>query len=58
MDQFFRKKQIHNLRYCFLPLQSNANKKARDDFLGEAMYMGQFDDPNVINLEGVVVKGI
>eukprot|EP00795_Rhopilema_esculentum_P006980 gene6980-12602_t len=37
-------------------LKSNANKKARDDFLGEAMYMGQFDDPNVINLEGVVVK--
>ena len=22
------------------------------------MYMGQFDDPNVIHLEGVVVKGI
>eukprot|EP00795_Rhopilema_esculentum_P006974 gene6974-12596_t len=39
-------------------LKSNANKKARDDFLGEAMYMGQFDDPNVIHLEGVVVKDL
>eukprot|EP00795_Rhopilema_esculentum_P006973 gene6973-12595_t len=39
-------------------MQSNANKKARDDFLGEAAYMGQFDDPNVIHLEGVVVKDL
>ncbi|XP_065061006.1 ephrin type-B receptor 1-B-like isoform X3 [Rhopilema esculentum] len=39
-------------------LKSNANKKARDDFMGEAAYMGQFDDPNVIHLEGVVVKDL
>eukprot|EP00794_Sanderia_malayensis_P015419 gene15419-16992_t len=37
-------------------LKSNANKKARDDFLSEAAYMGQFENPNVIGLEGVVVK--
>eukprot|EP00795_Rhopilema_esculentum_P006976 gene6976-12599_t len=39
-------------------LKSNVNKKARDDFMGEAAYMGQFDDPNVIHLEGVVVKDL
>ena len=38
-------------------LQGNASKKASDDFLSEAAYMGQFDDPNVIALEGVVVRG-
>ena len=50
----------HTLRFAanvYLLLQGNANKKASDDFLSEAAYMGQFDDPNVIALEGVVVRG-
>eukprot|EP00112_Aurelia_sp_Birch-Aquarium-sp1_P012893 Seg2718.1 transcript_id=Seg2718.1/GoldUCD/mRNA.D3Y31 product="Ephrin type-A receptor 5" protein_id=Seg2718.1/GoldUCD/D3Y31 len=37
-------------------LKATSNKKAKDDFLSEAAYMGQFEDPNVIGLEGVIVK--
>ncbi|XP_065060999.1 ephrin type-B receptor 1-B-like [Rhopilema esculentum] len=37
-------------------LRDNVNKKAKEDFLAEAAYMGQFDDPNVVALEGVITK--
>ncbi|KAL5013620.1 hypothetical protein ScPMuIL_007890 [Solemya velum] len=38
-------------------LKPGATDKNRMDFLTEASIMGQFDDPNVIFLEGVVTKG-
>lgn len=37
-------------------LKPNASKRDRDDFLSEAAIIGQFTDPNVISLEGVVLK--
>lgn len=37
-------------------LKAGASEKNRLDFLTEASIMGQFDDPNVIFLEGVVTK--
>lgn len=37
-------------------LKPGASDKNRLDFLTEASIMGQFDDPNVIYLEGVVTK--
>ncbi|XP_077998531.1 ephrin type-B receptor 1-B-like [Glandiceps talaboti] len=37
-------------------LKPGANVKDKNDFLTEASIMGQFDDPNVIRLEGVVTK--
>lgn len=37
-------------------LKQGATDKNRLDFLTEASIMGQFDDPNVIYLEGVVTK--
>ena len=37
-------------------LKPGAADKNRLDFLTEASIMGQFDDPNVIFLEGVVTK--
>lgn len=37
-------------------LKSGASDKNRLDFLTEASIMGQFDNPNVIYLEGVVTK--
>ncbi|XP_013391436.1 ephrin type-B receptor 1-B isoform X2 [Lingula anatina] len=37
-------------------LKPGASDKSRMDFLTEASIMGQFDDPNVIYLEGVVTK--
>jgi len=37
-------------------LKSGASDKNRLDFLTEASIMGQFDDPNVIYLEGVVTR--
>jgi len=37
-------------------LKAGATDKNRLDFLTEASIMGQFDDPNVIFLEGVVTK--
>lgn len=37
-------------------LKGGATEKNRLDFLTEASIMGQFDDPNVIFLEGVVTK--
>jgi serine/threonine protein kinase len=37
-------------------LKQGAIEKTRLDFLSEASIMGQFDDENVIYLEGVVTK--
>ena len=37
-------------------LKPGATDKNRLDFLTEASIMGQFDDPNVIFLEGVMTK--
>jgi serine/threonine protein kinase len=37
-------------------LKTGAIEKTRLDFLSEASIMGQFDDKNVIYLEGVVTK--
>jgi len=37
-------------------LKSGTSDKNRLDFLTEASIMGQFDDPNVIYLEGVVTR--
>ena len=37
-------------------LKQGATEKTRLDFLSEASIMGQFDDENVIYLEGVVTK--
>ena len=37
-------------------LKSGASDKNRLDFLTEASIMGQFDNPNVIYLEGIVTK--
>ena len=37
-------------------LKAGATEKTRLDFLSEASIMGQFDDQNVIYLEGVVTK--
>ena len=37
-------------------LKQGATDKNRLEFLTEASIMGQFDDPNVIYLEGVVTK--
>jgi Eph receptor B1 len=37
-------------------LKAGASDKNRLDFLTEASIMGQFDDPNVIYLEGVVTR--
>lgn len=37
-------------------LKQGATDKDRMEFLTEASIMGQFDDPNVIYLEGVVTK--
>ena len=37
-------------------LKPGATDKNRLDFLTEASIMGQFEDPNVIYLEGVVTK--
>ncbi|KAK3730312.1 hypothetical protein QZH41_015353, partial [Actinostola sp. cb2023] len=39
-------------------LKHGSSKKNRDDFLLEASVMGQFCDPNVIYLEGVVTKSL
>jgi len=37
-------------------LKSDASKRDRDDFLSEAAILGQFSDPNVIMLEGVILQ--
>jgi len=37
-------------------LKSGASEKSSLDFLTEASVMGQFDDPNVIYLQGVVTR--
>lgn len=41
----------------YFQTQSGANRSDRDDFLSEAAILGQFSDPNVITIEGVVLKG-
>ena len=38
--------------------QEGASKKDRDDFLSEAAIVAQFNDPNVISIEGVVLRGM
>ena len=38
-------------------IQSGANRSDRDDFLSEAAILGQFSHPNVVSIEGVVLKG-
>lgn len=37
-------------------IKPEASDKAKRDFLTEATIMGQFDDPNVVQLKGVVTK--
>jgi len=37
-------------------LKAGASEKSSLDFLTEASVMGQFDDPNVIYLQGVVTR--
>ncbi|XP_070560488.1 ephrin type-B receptor 1-B-like [Ptychodera flava] len=37
-------------------LKPGASAKDKHDFLTEASIMGQFDDPNVVKLEGVITK--
>ncbi|XP_065656520.1 ephrin type-A receptor 5 isoform X5 [Hydra vulgaris] len=37
-------------------LKPDSEKRARDDFLSEAAILGQFIDPNVIKLEGIILK--
>ena len=37
-------------------LKTTSSDKDRHDFLSEASIMGQFDDPNVIKLLGVITK--
>ena len=41
-----------------LHMQVNSTKQDRDDFLSEAAILGQFTDPNVIFLQGVILKGM
>ena len=36
--------------------QHDSDERSRKDFFMEASAMGQFDDPNVIHLEGVITK--
>lgn len=44
--------------HCYFIFQPNASKKDCDGFLSEAAILGQFNDANVISIEGVIVKGI
>lgn len=37
-------------------LKAGASEKSSLDFLTEASVMGQFDDPNVVYLQGVVTR--
>ena len=46
---------IKKVKYNFQP---DATNYERDDFLSEAAIIGQFTHPNIIKLEGVVLKGI
>ena len=43
-------------KYCISFFQSDHTEKDEKDFLLEASVMGQFHDPNVVHLEGVVTK--
>jgi hypothetical protein len=54
--EYFRYLTLNN-RYIFKPfLQHDADARSRRDFFLEGSAMGQFNDPNVIHLEGVVTK--
>ncbi|XP_028393819.1 ephrin type-A receptor 4a-like [Dendronephthya gigantea] len=39
-------------------LKPNSSEKSHQDFFMEASAMGQFNDPNVIHLEGVITKAV
>ena len=41
----------------FILFQIGGSQKDREDFISEAAILGQFDNPNVIRLEGVILKG-
>lgn len=43
-------------RFSFSVFKADADQRSRKDFMLEASIMGQFCDPNVIFLEGVVTK--
>lgn len=45
-----------DLSVAIKTLKPGASEKSCRDFLTEASIMGQFDDPNVIYLEGVVTR--
>jgi len=47
---------LEPLTVAIKTLKAGASDKNRLDFLTEASIMGQFDDPNVIYLEGVVTR--
>ena len=50
-------RKIFTIGIAFL-FQPSATKHDRDNFLSEAAIIGQFTDPNVIALEGVVLNGL
>ena len=54
-NQLLYSKLVPNFNVCF---QEGASKKDRDDFLSEAALVAQFNDPNVISIEGVVLRGM
>ena len=48
---------FHLIKFVLsISIQAGALRKNRQDFISEASIMGQFCDPNVIFLEGVVTK--
>jgi len=51
-----RQAGCESLTVAIKTLKAGASDKNRLDFLTEASIMGQFDDPNVIYLEGVVTR--
>jgi len=51
-----RQTGYETLTVAIKTLKAGASDKNRLDFLTEASIMGQFDDPNVIYLEGVVTR--
>ncbi|CAF0874300.1 unnamed protein product [Didymodactylos carnosus] len=51
-----RKPNSRDVTVAIKTLKQGATEKTRLDFLSEASIMGQFDDENVIYLEGVVTK--
>lgn len=51
-----RLQQRGDVTVAIKTLKTGASDKNRLDFLTEASIMGQFDDPNIVFLEGVVTK--